>query len=163
MSGFEDRLSKAIERGRRAGDAEEQRRAAEALNEQELRNLYGNLRLALTEHIEKTLRELIRQVPGFQFETVMNDRGWGSAVFRDDIQIDPSTRRRSNLYSRWEVVVRPLSDYLVFELSAKGTILNRELLNRDLYRPLGEVDATEFHELVDRWTLEFAELYASKQ
>ena len=162
MSGFEDRLSKAIQRGRRAGDEEERRRAAEAMNEQELRNLYGNLRLALTEHVEKTLRELVRQVPGFRFETVMNDRGWGSAVYRDDIRIDSTTRKRSNAYSRWEMVVRPLSDYLVLELSAKGTVLNRELLNRDFYRPLGEVDAAEFHELIDRWTLEFAELFASK-
>lgn len=163
MSSFEDRLSKAIQRGRRAGDAEERRRAAEAMSEQELRSLYGDLRLSLSEHIETTLRELIRQVPGFRFETIMNDRGWGSAIYRDDIRIDAATRKRSNLYSRWEMVVRPLSEYLVLEISAKGTIFNRELLNRDFYRPLDEVDAAEFHELIDRWTLEFAELFASKR
>ena len=49
---FNERLEKAIERGRRAGDAASQAAARQAITEEELRRLHSQYRLELSEHIE---------------------------------------------------------------------------------------------------------------
>jgi len=158
---FHKRLEKAIERGQQAGSTRAQAEAEKAVTEKELSRLHSQYRLELSERIETCLRQLADRVPGFRFETVVDDRGWGAAVSRDDIQVQ-GDRRRTNYFSRLEVVIRPASAYHVLELAAKATIRNRELFNRTHYQLLTEVDTTSFHEMVDLWVLEYAELYAAK-
>jgi hypothetical protein len=157
---FQERLEKAIQRGRRSQDAEARARAEQAVNEEELRRLHSQYRLELSEHIEHCLRQLPRHFPGFRFETLVGDRGWGGAVSRDDLSLDE--RRRENFFSRLEVVIRPFSAAHVLELAAKGTIRNKELFNRAQYHVLSDVDLASFSDQVDRWVLEYAELYAAK-
>ncbi len=159
---FEKRLAKAIERGQRAGDARARAEAEKALTEQELRQLHTRYRLQLDEHIGSCLKKLARHFPGFRHETVVCDRGWGAAVSRDDLQVDRN-RRRTNYFSRLEVLVRPLSEYSVLELGAKAAIRNKELFNRSHFQRLAEVDLTSLTDMNDLWVLEFAELYAAKQ
>ena len=154
---FQQRLEKAIERGQRTSDAARQEKAKAALSEEDLKRLHGNLRLPLTEHIERCLRELPGHFPGFQFESVLDDRGWGTAVSRDDV----GAGRRS-LFSRLEMVIRPFSSYHVLELTAKGTIRNKELFNRSHYQRLTDADPESFHEMIDLWVLEYAELFAAR-
>lgn len=157
---FQERLEKAIQRGRRSQDAEARARAEQAGSEEELRRLHSQYRLALSEHIEQCLRQLPRHFPGFRYETLLGDRGWGGAVSRDDLSLGEG--RRKNLFSRLEVVVRPLGASRVLDLAAKGTIRNKELFNRAQYQMLADVDLATFSEQVDRWVLEYAELYAAK-
>lgn len=158
---FKDRLERAIQRGQRSGDAEARARAEQATSEEEFRRLHSQYRLELSEHIEEVLRSLPRHFPGFRFETLVGDRGWGAAINRDDLQI--ADGRRSNLFSRLEVVVRPFSTSHVLDLNAKGTVRNKELLTRAQYQRLSDVDLASFLETVDRWVLEYAELYAAKR
>jgi len=158
---FDKRLEKAIRRGRRTSDARLQAEAEKALNEQELRRLHTQHRLALAEHVEACLKQLARQMPGFQFETVVSERGWGAALSRDDVGVESGKRR--NFYSRLELAIRPLSEYFVLELTGKGTIRNREYFNRSHYQRLADVDFDSFVEMIDRWVLEYAELYAAKR
>ena len=49
----------------------------------------------------------------------------------------------------------------MLELAAKGTIRNKEIYNRSQYQRLADADLATFRELVDRWILEFAELFAA--
>ena len=56
-----------------------------ALSEEELKRLHSQYRLQLSEHIERCLSTLPGHFPGFRFETVVAERGWGAAVFRDDL------------------------------------------------------------------------------
>jgi hypothetical protein len=158
---FEQRLSKAIERGQRLGDRQAAEQAHQALSEEELKRLHSQYRLQLSEHIENCLRTLPGHFPGFQFETVFGERGWGAAVVRDDVSAGRG-RQRSNVFSRLEMVIRPFSSYHVLELAAKGTIHNKELFNRGHFQRLTEVDLASFVGLIDMWVLEFAELFASK-
>lgn len=161
MTDFEKRLEKAIERGQRTSDARIRAEAERALNEQELRRLHTQYRLELSEHIEQGLRRLTNHLLGFRFETVASDRGWGAAVSRDDVGItDRGTR--SNFFSRLEMTIRPQTEFNVLELSARATIRNREVFNRTHFERLGEVDLHAFTETIDRWMLEFAEVYAAK-
>ena len=53
MSNFEDRLSKAIERGSIRGADRAQAERKQQMNEEELRQLHTRYRLQLSEHIEK--------------------------------------------------------------------------------------------------------------
>jgi hypothetical protein len=161
MNNFEKRLEKAIRRGQRTSDARAQAEAEKAITEQELRNLHTQYRLELSEHIESCLRQLGRQVPGFHFATVANDRGWGAAVSRDDLGIEAGGRR-TNFFSRLEMTIRPLSEYFVLELAGKGTIRNKEIFNRNHYQRLADVDLASFVAMIDHWVLEYAELYAAK-
>lgn len=157
---FKDRLERAIQRGQRSSDAEARARAEQATSEEEFRRLHSQYRLELSDHIEQCLRELVRHFPGFRYETMVGDRGWGGAINRDDFSLVDG--RRSNLFSRLELVVRPFTASHVLDLNAKGTVRNRELFSRAQYQRLTEVDQQLMTDSIDRWVLEYAELFAAK-
>ncbi len=156
---FREQLQRATERGRQARAAQLNEEAAKALSEEECRRLHSQYRMPLTEHIEKCLHELADSMPGFRLETVMDETGWGSAVNRDDVAIGAG--RRGDYFSRLKVVVSPYNRYHVLDISAKGTVRNKELLSRNHYQRLADVDLENFRELVERWVLEYAELYSA--
>lgn len=158
---FEQRLQKAIERGQRRGEAQAQADAAREMSEEELRRLHSQYRLQLSEHIEHCLRRLPGHFPGFQYEMIYGERGWGGACKRDDVRV-MAPGKRASLYTRLEITVRPYSSLQVLELTAKGTVQNREVFNRQHYERLVDVDVGRFLETVDAWVLEFVELYAAK-
>jgi len=159
---FDERLQRAIQRGNRAAHIRRGEEEAQALSEEQCKRLHQQYRLRLSEHIEKCLRQLPRHLPGFQYENVVSDRGWGAAVSRDDADFGPG-RTRTNVFSRLEIVVRPYSAAHVLELEARGTIRNKEVYHPSQYHPLSEVDIERFEELIDLWVLEYAELYAAKE
>jgi len=159
---FHKRLEKAIERGHRTGSARARAKAEEAISEKELARLHLQYRLEVSERIETCLRQLAEHFPGFRFETIVGEHGWGAGISRDDIKVQPG-RGRVNYFSRLEMVIRPASSYHVLDLAVKATIRNKELFNRSHYQRLTEVDLTSFSEMIDLWVLEYAELYAAKQ
>ncbi|HYW78420.1 MAG TPA: hypothetical protein VE890_02550 [Thermoguttaceae bacterium] len=160
MTDFNERLEKAIERGHQRGTARAEAKAEKAVSEKELARLHSQYRLKVSEHIEACLRKLADHFPGFRFETIVGEKGWGAAISRDDIHV--KSGRRTNRYSRLEMVIRPAGPYHVLDLAAKATIRNKEFFNRSHYQPLTEVDPASFTEMVDIWVLEYAELYAAK-
>ena len=157
---FEHRLQKAIERGQKRKQHEQKEARRRELTEQEIKSLHTQYRLLLSEHIESHIKKLANHFPGFQYETLYGERGWGAACKRDDLEL--SGGRRNNLFSRFEMTIRPYSSAGVLELTAKGTIRNKELFNRVHYEPVPDADAQDFTELIDLWVLEYAELYAAK-
>jgi len=157
---FDERLREAIERGQKRGDSLAHQAAAKAWTEEEYRRLHSQLRLMLSDQIEACLKRLPNFFPGFQYETMYGDRGWGGACFRDDLMIVRGTRTTN--YSRLEITVRPYSTLHVLDLAAKGTIRNREVFNRNYFEELAAADEPKFRDLVDAWVLEYAELYAAK-
>ena len=157
---FDERLRKAIQRGQYRGDARNRQARLQELSEDELRRLHGEYRLKLSEHIENCVRGLPNHFPGFQYETIFGQRGWGAACSRDDIRMESG--RRENDYSRLEMTVRPFSDLHVIELAAKSTIRNKELFNRTHFEKIEDVDLAQFIEFVDLWVLEYAEMYAAR-
>ena len=160
MSEFEERLRRAIDRGRTAREKEGRAAGQEQATEEDLRSRHSELRLTLSDHIEVCLRRLCDHFPGFEFSTVVNEDGWGARISRDDVHI--KARSSNNLYSRLEMLVRPFSDARILELTTKGTIRNKESLNRTHFRFLHEATADGFREVIDGLTLEFAEQYAAK-
>jgi hypothetical protein len=157
---FQQRLEKAIQRGQRAHDADQRARAEQALGEEELKRLHSQYRLELSEHIERCMRQLPQHFPGFRYEGIVGSRGWGAAISRDDLSLNVG--RRENLFSHLEVAVRPFSSAHVLELAAKGTVRNKEIFNRSQFQMLAHADVASFQDLIDRWILEYAELYAAK-
>jgi hypothetical protein len=158
---FNERLEHAIQRGQRTGQARLQAEAEKAISIEELKRMHARFRLQLSEHIESCLTKLPNHFPGFQLEAVVGDRGWGAKVSRDDLG-PGRDRKAANFYSRLELVIRPFSAAHVLELAAKGTIRNKEVYNRTHYQRLIDADPRTFEELIDLWTLEYAELYAAK-
>ncbi len=158
---FEDRLQKAIERGKRKSEARKSEAEAKSLTDEELKRLHSTYRLRLSEQIEQRIRQLPGFFPGFRPETLFGERGWGAACSRDDLR-RVEGRRRENDYSRLEMTVRPYSSAPVLDLAAKGTIRNKEVFNRNYFEKLEEVDLDKFIELINVWILEYAELYAAK-
>ena len=156
---FRQRLQLAAERGKRARNEREKQEAAEALTAEEYRRLHSNYRLELTEHIEKCLGQLADNFPGFKYETIVDEQGWGGAVSRDDLQLDGG--RRTNAYSRLQVLVGALNTYNVLELTAKGAVRNKDNFNRQHYKKLDDADLDDFRQLVERWVLDYAEQYAA--
>lgn len=158
---FEQRLEKAVARGAKRGAGRAEAESQRALTEEELKRLHSDQRLALSEHIEACVSKLTNHFPGFRSETVMDERGWGAAVSRDDFSRGGATGRQ-NVYSRLEMTVRPFSSLHVLELAAKGTIRNKEIFHRTHFQPIPEVELEKFLALVETWSLEYAELYAAK-
>lgn len=159
---FHKRLQRAVERGQRNRDARAREDAAKAMDEEQCRRLHSKFRLELSEHIEGCLKQLIEQFPGFRFETMVGESGWGGAIRRDDIELK-QRGVRTNLYSRLEVVVPKFNQYRVLEILAKGTIRNKEVFNRSFYEVLSEVDLESYLEMIDLWIIEYAELYAGAE
>ncbi len=159
---FDQQLKQAIERGHRRGQAEALAEAAKNVNEEELHRLHAQYRLDLSEHIEHCIRSLLQHFPGFEVESVYGERGWGAACRRDDVRL-LGRGRRENYYSRLEMTVRPYNSLHILEVNAKGTVFNRELLNRQHYVPVASADVDRFKKLIDGWALEFAELYAARR
>jgi len=130
------------------------------MTEAEWKNLHSQCRLELSEHIETCLRKLVKRFPGFTFQTIVADKGWGARVHRDDVGLS-SQRTAQNFYSRLEMVVRPFSETHIVELAAKATICNKELFNRSHYQLLSQTDLESFCEMVDMWILEFVEQFCA--
>ena len=156
---FRERLQRATERGKQVRAAQLNEAAAKALSEEECRRLHSQFRLTITEHIEKCLGELADTFPGFRLETVVDESGWGAAVNRDDL--DLASGRRNNLFSRMRIVVSPYSRYHVLDIAAKGMVRNKEVLSRNYYQRLADVDLQTFRELIETWALDYTELYSS--
>ena len=160
MSDFEDRLKNAIERGQKRSGAKAEAEKEKALSREEIKRLHSNYRLQLSDKIEKCIAILPDHFPGFEVETIYGEKGWGAACSRDDIISEKG--RSQNHYSRFEMTVRPHNDLNVIDLAAKGTVLNKELLRRQHFEDVEKLDVEKFLQLVDTWTLEYAEIYASK-
>lgn len=156
---FKQRLQRATERGHQARDAEAAARAAQAMSEEEWRRLHSGYRLELTEYIEKCLLQLSENFPGFEHETVVDDKGWGSALRRDDLSLKHG--KRDNLFSRLRMTISPHNEYHVLDLKAKGAIRNKENFSRNHYQLLKEADLDSFKQLIEQWTLDYAEQYAA--
>jgi hypothetical protein len=160
MSSFDERLQRAIQRGEKHQAARRQAQETEAMTEEQFKQLHTKLRLQMSDYIENGLQKMSNYFPGFRFETLFGDAGWGGACFRDDL--DLSGPKRRNLYSRLELAIRPYSAVHVLELTGKGTIRNKELFNRTHYEKLSEVREDDFQELIDLWIVEYAEQYSAR-
>ena len=68
----------------------------------------------------------------------------------------------NNFYSRFEMVIRPLSSAHIVELAAKATVRNKEIFNRSHFQFLNQVDVDSFSEMIDLWALEYAEQFAAR-
>lgn len=157
---FQERLHRAVERGQQARDTRSREAAAKALSEEESRSLHSQYRLDLSDRIGEILGQLVDQFPGFQFESIVGEDGWGAVVNRDDIALSESGQA-TNLYSRMQILIRPFSEGRIVEMVTKATIRNREVFNRSRYQMLGQVDLESFAENIDLWVLEYAELYSA--
>lgn len=157
---FKSRLESAIQRGQRRRDHSANEAKRKELTDEELRRLHTSFRLALSDRIESKIQTLIDAFPGFRQEALFGEVGWGTACYRDDLKMQNG--RRSNEYSRFEMVIRPYSDLRVLDLKGKGTVKNRELFNRALFKKVDEVEVEEFEDLIDAWTIEYAEQYAAR-
>ena len=157
---FASRLESAIERGKRRAQHDANQERAKELSEEELKRLHTTYRLELSDRIENAVARVADHFPGFRSESLFGEVGWGQACYRDDLQI--VSGKRSNLFSRLEMMIRPYSHLQILELKGKGTVANRELFNRSHFVAIGEVDQAEFERLIDAWAIEYAELYAAK-
>ncbi|MCH7988441.1 MAG: hypothetical protein IID46_04730 [Planctomycetes bacterium] len=158
---FEQRLEKAIVRGQQNRDIHAREKAEQAMSEDELKSLHSRCRLDLSDHIENCLKKLSDHFPGFRFQTLVSDDGWGAKISRDDFNSRAGSGSK-NLYSRFEMLIRPFTSTHIVEMVAKGTIQNKEIISRSHYQFLNQVDVDSFTELIDLWVLEYAEKYSEK-
>ena len=159
MNDFDDRLEQAIRRGEHRQAEKEQAALRQQMSEAQLKSLHSKYRLQLSEHIEECMRKLPDHFPGFQYETVYGEKGWGASCSRDDF--GPRTGGRDSLYSRLMLAIRPHSHLNVLELVGKATVRNKGVFNRTFFEELPDADPENFTQRIDYWVIEFAELYAA--
>ncbi len=157
---FDDQLKKAITRGQELGNLARDSKDQEKLSAESLRNRHSQFRLQFSDYIEAGLKRLVEHFPGFEFETVYGERGWGGAVYRDDIT-RVKTGKSGSFYSRLEITVRPANEFNVVNIAGKGTIHNKELFNWNFFRDIPDVTSHEFEQKIDAWILVYAEKFAS--
>ncbi len=158
---FDEQLKNAISRGQRKAQAEDSQQKKQQLSEQELRQRHNDFRLKLSEHIESSLKKLPEHFPGFTFETLYGDRGWGGALFRDDLTTEKSTGRGGSFYSRLEITVRPRGEYNIVDIAVKGTIHNKEVLAKNYHEDIQDASINSLEEKIDSWVLQYAERFAA--
>ena len=157
---FQDRLKRAIERGEKTRDEQTRAAADEQLSLDELKTLHSGYRLELSEHIETCLKPLADHLPGFEYQTLVGEDGWGAKLSRDDLHLVPGKSARTQ-YSRLEMFITSFTPTAIVELVTKGTVRNREIMNRTNFHKVDEFDAETFKEMIDHRVLEFAEHYSS--
>lgn len=157
---FDQRLEQAIARGQRTHASKQEAAAERAMSEEERKRLHSQYRLDLSEHIERSLEQLPRHLPGFRYETLVGAAGWGARLARDD-WAPRAGEGRTSLYSRLEVTVRPLGTYPLIEIAAKGTIRNKEVFQRQQHQRLDQIDLASLKQTIDNWVLDYAELYVA--
>ena len=157
---FNDRLERAIGRGQKSKQSMQQSKAAKVATEEELKVLHSGARLELSEHIEECLKKLVDYFPGFEYEMIADEQGWGASIRRDDIKMARGTVNR--LFSQLQLIVRPYSPSHLVDLVAKSTIRNKELFARSHFQRLTELDLHSFKDVIDLWILEAAEEYSAK-
>ncbi len=184
---FDQRLESAIQRGQKQRTAQGEAAAAKALTEEELRNRHSSARINLSDHIEKGLKKLADHFLGFRFETILDESGWGARISRDDVTFGsskartdvtpkrgsltsfitesvPAARRTENLFSRFQMVVKPYSEATkIIAIHAKGTIRNKEVVNNSHYQLLTELDEKGLSDMLDNWLIEYAERFAANE
>jgi hypothetical protein len=153
---FEKKLQAAIQRGQVRGDAAEQASQQARLSQEELRRRHNSLRLALSDHVEQVLKQTAEHFPGFTYETLYGDRGWGGAIRRDDLM------RGGAMFSRLEITVRPLGEFPVVSLAGKGTVRNRELFPWQHHAELEDARPDALMAVIDSWVLGYAEQFAAR-
>ncbi len=161
---FDKRLQQAIQRGQKVSEDKDQARVERAMGEDELRKLYGDLRIQFSDHIEQCLRQLADHFPGFEFRSVVGDEGWGAEISRDDLGLGKSQPRSyySRFFSKLNLVIKPFSSAHIVELAGKGTVRNKEIFSRNQYQRLPDIDTTIMTQTIDQWVLEYAEKYAAQ-
>ncbi|MBL8854336.1 MAG: hypothetical protein JNK57_10230, partial [Planctomycetaceae bacterium] len=96
---FQKRLQDAIHRGTQRG-SDKKSDGADELTPEKLKNLHNKYRLELSNYIEVVLKQVVDQLPGFNIESLFGEKGWGAAIFRDDLLL--TRKQRENHYSRLE-------------------------------------------------------------
>lgn len=156
---FKDRLRQATERGHQQRQAEQARQQAAVGTEEEYKRRHAAARRTLTDHVETCLEQLAENFPGFRYQNVVDERGWGGAVTRDDLQLTGG--KRANLYSRLQILITPYNEFRVLDMVAKGAVRNKENFSRNHYSELDNVDLDEFQTLIEKWVLDYAQRYAT--
>ena len=156
---FRERLESAFKRGKQAAErkAEVERQAEQT--EERLRERHSQYRLQLCEEIERTMTKLADLMPGFRWESVYDDDGWGAACFRENLHFEDG--RRTTRFSRFQIVVRPCTELLVLDIKGKATINNRETFNRSHFAKLADLDLADFRRCIESWSLQYAEAVAA--
>lgn len=157
---FDDALKNAILRGQDRGGSIRDSEHQKQLSEDELKNRHSKYRLVLSDYIEQVSKKLADHFPGFEYETIYGERGWGGAVYRDDIRRGASGKGGS-FYSRLEITVRPMNEFNVVNIAGKGTIHNKEHFNWNFFKDVADVSTEEFQKKIDSWILLYAEKFAS--
>jgi hypothetical protein len=158
---FEDKLKNAILRGQQRGQSRNLLQKQSRLSAEEIRNKHNDFRLALSEYIEHGLQSLANHFPGFRYETIYGQRGWGGAISRDDIMRGASGRG-GTFFSRFEITVRPLNEFNVVNISGKGTIDNKEIFNWNHFEDIAESAIEGFQKKIDSWIFQYAEQFAAR-
>lgn len=158
---FEDQLQKAISRGKERQASKQDSQKQKLDTAEALRNRHNEFRLELSDYIEEGLKKLVQHFPGFDYETIYGERGWGGAIYRDDLAMGPNGRSGS-FFSRVEITVRPHNEFNVVNIAGKGTVKNKEILSWNFFRDVVDANLSEFREKIDNWILQYAEQFASQ-
>jgi len=157
---FEARLHKAIQRGQQTKASADHERQRAEMTDEECKSLHSRCRLQLSEHIEHCLKQVADHFPAFDYDSVMSVDGWGAKVNREDID-GGAGRTMSKRYSRLEMLIKPYTATRILELAARGTVRNKEVVSRNHFQFLAEVDLEGFKELISQWILEYVEKFSA--
>jgi hypothetical protein len=159
MTDFRSRIQRAVNSGKGAdrGRAAEKREARQA--GRKIRELHENFDGELRPHIHTCLEELNREFPAFDMQEVYNEKGRGYALARDDA-IRGGSERRDRYYSRLEIYVHHFKDHGYLEVSAKGSIRNKEKYERSEDDRLETLEIDLFKRFVERVVVEYAHDFA---
>lgn len=158
---FEDQLEKAIERGQQRITKRDQDRKKQSLNADDIKRRHNEFRLHLSDHIEKSLNRLSERFPGFEYEIIYGTKGWGGAIYRQDLTRGPDGRAGS-FFSRLELSVRPINDYNVVNIAGKGTIADKELFSWNHFEDIDEATFEAFEDKLNNWMIQYVEQFAAR-
>lgn len=158
---FERQLEAAIQRGQKRSISRQVSTRQSEMTAEQIRNQHNEFRLNLSEYIEQGLKKLANHFPGFKYETIYGNRGWGGAISRDDIDRGPDGKT-GTFFSRIEITVRPQNEFNLVNVTGKGTIRDKEVFNWNFFQSVAEAQMETFEKTIELWMLEYAEVFAAR-
>ena len=158
---FETRVQRAIARGRKSICSQTDSVLDSGCSSSKLRQQeYAVLRDDLINHLEICLEGVIKYLSEFRMQTIVAERGWGARL----VAVHPFSKSRTNSTpqtSSLEMLVPPIQSKPMVAVRSMATVKGENVFLRTHFQPLQSVDFISPCRSIEKWCLEFVELYAS--
>ena len=157
---FEKRIQRTIENGRKRSEVREVFISDVRSSSRKLEMKHSDLRSDLVEYFGFCASRIVKHFPEFRMRMIVSDDGWGTVL----VARHAASKNKMGSVSQessLELLVPQRQLRPVLELKTTAIIRGKEVFLRTHFVPLRAVDFGPLCQVIEKWCLEFVELYVT--